>query len=255
VWGRRGGGITAPMSSSWPQALWLVRHGESVGNVAAAEAAAAGRETIDVTENEDEVDLSPRGVEQAGALGHWLAGVPADQLPTLAFTSPYLRARRTGELALRPSGLQDRIRTVTDERLRDREFGILDGLTQKGVEARFPDQAQQRRRLGKFYHRPPGGESWSDVALRLRSFTSDLRRDHDGERIVVFTHDLVVLLFRYLVEGLEKDAVVEIGRQTPVRNGGVTMYELEPGGLVLRRFNAEITPDGELRTGEHLGAR
>ncbi len=42
---------------------------------------------------------------------------------------------------------------VIDERLREREFGILDQLTTMGVRELFPEQAEFRRRLGKFYHR------------------------------------------------------------------------------------------------------
>ena len=56
-----------------------------------------------------------------------------------------------------------------DERLREKEFGILDGLTTLGIRNGFPEQADFRKILGKFYHRPPGGESWCDVILRLRS--------------------------------------------------------------------------------------
>ena len=60
-------------------------------------------------------------------------------------------------------------RFVVDERLREKEFGILDRLTRSGIEELHPDQAEFRQLLGKFYHRPPGGESWCDVILRLRS--------------------------------------------------------------------------------------
>jgi broad specificity phosphatase PhoE len=37
-----------------------------------------------------------------------------------------------------------------DERLRDRELGVLDLLTMQGVKARFPQEAERRRWLGKF---------------------------------------------------------------------------------------------------------
>ena len=65
-----------------------------------------------------------------------------------------------------------------DERLREREFGVLDRLTKVGIEERFPEQAAARAFLGKFFHRPPGGESWADVAARVRAVLVDLRLDH-----------------------------------------------------------------------------
>ncbi|MEE3921664.1 histidine phosphatase family protein [Micromonospora sp. BRA006-A] len=94
----------------------------------------------------------------------------------MAVVSPYLRAVRTAELALDGTGIPASV----DERLRDRELGVLDGLTAHGVTRRHPEEAQRRTRLGKFYYRPPGGESWTDVALRLRALLGDLRRDHEG---------------------------------------------------------------------------
>ncbi len=63
-----------------------------------------------------------------------------------------------------------------DERIRDRELGVLDLLTKRGVTTRFPAEAQRRSWLGKFYYRPPGGESWADLVLRIRSFLADLDR-------------------------------------------------------------------------------
>ena len=57
----------------------------------------------------------------------------------------------------------------TDERLRERDFGAFDGMTGAGIREQYPDEAKRRDLLGKFYYRPPGGESWADVALRIRS--------------------------------------------------------------------------------------
>src|SRR3546814_17331525 len=75
-----------------------------------------------------------------------------------------------------------------DERLREKKFGILDGLTFTGIDNIFPDQARFRQLLGKFYHRPPGGESWCDVILRLRSVLDTISRHYAGRRVMIFTH-------------------------------------------------------------------
>lgn len=55
-----------------------------------------------------------------------------------------------------------------DERLREKEFGILDGLTTRGISTLQPEQYAFRQQLGKFYHCPPGRERWCDVIFRLR---------------------------------------------------------------------------------------
>ena len=73
-----------------------------------------------------------------------------------------------------------------------------------GIEAKFPELAAQRALVGKFYFRPPGGESWCDVILRLRSVLEMLRRDHVGERVLIVAHQVIVNCFRYLLECLDE---------------------------------------------------
>ena len=62
------------MRQRWPERLWIVRHGESAGNVARDAADAAGLPMIDIAQRDVDVPLSPLGLRQAEALGHWFAG-------------------------------------------------------------------------------------------------------------------------------------------------------------------------------------
>jgi broad specificity phosphatase PhoE len=202
--------------------LILVRHGESLGNVAASNAALSGAEVIDVPARDADVDLSPVGYEQAAALGRSLKRMPAAQQPDVVWCSPYRRARRTADIALETAAWT--IPVVVDERLRDRELGILDTLTAKGVETRLPEEARRRRWLGKFYYRPPGGESWADVALRLRSLLSDIEQPSADRRILLVSHDAVILLFRYLLERLSEQQLLDIAATTTILNASLTRY-------------------------------
>ncbi|MGC4806980.1 histidine phosphatase family protein [Micromonospora sp. DT233] len=214
--------------------LWIVRHGESTANVAATEAEATGAELIGLTHRDADVPLSATGEEQARATGRWLAELPQRRRPDVAVVSPYLRAVQTAELALAGTGIP----VSRDERLRDRELGILDGLTAHGVTRRFPDEAARRTRLGKFYYRPPGGESWTDVALRLRTLLGDLRRDHADQRVLLFGHDALVFLLRYLVEGLTEAELMGLTRQHVIANCSVTGWSADADGrLVADTFN------------------
>jgi broad specificity phosphatase PhoE len=229
--------------------LGIVRHGESTGNVAAAAAETGRLEQIDIPERDADVPLSDTGREQAAAVGTWLASRP----PDVVVVSPYLRTVQTAETAL--AGLGD-IPVHRDERLRDRELGILDLLTTHGVQTRLPDEAVRRKRLGKFYYRPPGGESWADVALRLRSLLGDLRRDHDGGRVLLFGHEAIVFLLRYLIEGLDERQLMELAHDGTIANCSVTTWERSDGELRivdfakvhhLRREGAEPTHEEEVR--------
>lgn len=126
---------------------------------------------------------------------------------------------------------------VVDERLREKEFGVLDRLTKVGIEAYHPDQAEFRRLLGKFYHRPPGGESWCDVILRLRSGIEMISREYCGERVLLVGHSVVVLCLRYLLEHMTEEQILRIDRENEVANCSVTSY----------RFDETATPRGKLR--------
>ncbi|MDO9487913.1 MAG: phosphoglycerate mutase family protein, partial [Sphingomonadaceae bacterium] len=86
------------MRQRWPSKLWVVRHGQSAGNVARELADAAGAAMIDIDHRDMDVPLSELGEEQARSLGRWFAAMPADERPEVVLASPYVRAVRTAEL-------------------------------------------------------------------------------------------------------------------------------------------------------------
>jgi broad specificity phosphatase PhoE len=215
--GRRGG---------WPAELLLVRHGESAGNVARDHAEAGGHHVIALQERDMDVPLSARGERQAEALGRWLADL-GRRRPTVVLASPYLRACETARIAATTADL--RVPVHLDERLREREFGLLDGLTTGGIAARFPAEAERRAKVGKFYHRPPGGESWADVGLRVRSALDTVVREHPGERVMVVAHQVVVHMFRYVLEHLTEAEVLAMSRSRELANCSVTTFVRQRG--------------------------
>ncbi|WP_328459862.1 histidine phosphatase family protein [Actinoplanes sp. NBC_00393] len=210
--------------------LAVVRHGLSTGNVTAEQAETGGAEAIDIPERDADVPLTDLGREQAEAVGRLLA----KHEPRLAVVSPYLRTRQTAETALKGSGIE----MIVDERLRDRELGILDLLTGRGVQARLPDEARRRARLGKFYYRPPGGESWADVLLRLRALLREIRADYPGERVVLFAHEATVLMVRYLAEGLSEPELMALAKQTTIANCSVSSWRRSGDRMEPELFNS-----------------
>jgi ribonuclease H / adenosylcobalamin/alpha-ribazole phosphatase len=228
------------MAQTWPSVLWLVRHGQSAGNVARDLATAQGHHRIPLTIRDVDVPLSDLGREQAASLGKWFAR--RGELPDVVLASPYLRARQTAEVFRAHGGCEPDEPICLDERLREKEFGILDGLTTKGIAEFEPQQAEFRHLLGKFYHRPPGGESWVDVIFRLRSLLDTVSLHYGGRRVLVCAHQVVVLCLRYVIEGLGEEDVLAIDRAGDVSNCGVTEYRFDPaagkdGGLVLAAYN------------------
>ncbi|RZI69856.1 MAG: histidine phosphatase family protein [Pseudomonas sp.] len=236
--------VTPSGRQRWPERLWIVRHGESSGNVARDMAHAARLPQIDTLGRDVDVPLSSRGQTQAAALGRWFA----DQSirPNVVLASPYLRARQTAELMHAAGGVDAAPGDfILDERLREKEFGILDRLTRYGIEAQHPDQAEMRRILGKFYHRPPGGESWCDVILRLRGALDTISLHHAGARVLIVAHQVVVLCLRYLLEQMTEEQILAVDSKGDVVNCSVTEYGYDPnagphGGLVLQAYNFTV---------------
>ena len=146
--------------------------------------------------------------------------------------------------------------------MREKELGALNRLTRFGIRQRFPEEVERRRAIGKLYYRPPGGESWCDVLLRLRAVLDTIARDYAGERLVVVSHQVIVTCARYVLERLDEEQLLAIDRERPVPNCSVTAYDI--AGEPLRNrplrpslvyFVAPLTDEGEPVTVEHDAAR
>ncbi|CAN5329109.1 histidine phosphatase family protein [soil metagenome] len=213
-----------------PRELVLVRHGESLGNLADAKARDEGADRLDLDDRDADVALSEAGKQQARAVARWLS--ESGEVPTLVVSSPYARALATAVEVC--SGLD--IEVTLDERLRERDLGVLNGLTGQGIRAEHADEAARSDRLGKFYYQPPSGESWADVVLRVRSLLQDLRAGYHDDRVWLFAHQAVIMSFRYVLDSLTEEELLQIDRTVPVPNCSLTTYRRQDGGLVLVRF-------------------
>jgi len=237
----------ATVEQKWPQVLWIVRHGQSAGNVAREAAEAAARPLIDIATRDMDTPLSALGERQARALGHWFGEMPLECRPTVVLSSPYLRALQTTRLVLEVAGIDAEGLTVqADERLREKEFGVLDRLTKVGIRQKYPELSEQRTHVGKFYFRPPGGESWCDVLLRLRSILDTMTREYRRQRVLIVGHQVIVNCVRYLLERMDETQIMSIDKLADVPNCSVTSYEFDPSagraGKLLPRLVNFVAP-------------
>ena len=235
-----------------PQVVWLVRHGESMGNVADAHAqqAKAGRLELDV--RDPDVPLSDTGRVQAEALGKWLAELPEDERPTAVLSSPFTRAahhRAAGHREPRHPGAHRRAAAGAGlRRLRRHD------------RRRHPRAVPRRGRSGATCSASsttgrPGGESWADVALRIRSVLATEGLRYDCERLLIVAHQAVIMVFRYVLEELTEQELLEVDKEEQVANASLTRYDRDADGNlradVVQRGRA---PDRRGRGG-HRGAR
>lgn len=214
-----------------PEQLVLVRHGESCGNLADAQARERGAERLDLSARDADVELSDTGRRQADAVAAWLREHP-DLRPDVALSSPYRRAAETAERAVKELDVD----LIFDERLRERDLGVFDGLTGTGIRAEYPEEAERRTKLGKFYYQPPSGESWCDVVFRIRTLFTDLRETFDGANVWLFTHQAVITSFRYVLEDLSEHELMEIDAGHQLANASMTRYCRGEGGFELLSY-------------------
>lgn len=162
--------------------LLLVRHGETAWN---AEHRIQGH--LDIP-------LSPSGIRQAARLAVRLSGEPIDAI----YSSELARAWLTAE----PLAARLGVPIVAETRLRERNFGIFEGLTLDEIANRHPDGFRQWR------EREPnwaidGGESGQQLIDRVLAALHDIVACHRGGTVLAVTHGGVL------------DVVYRAARQLP----------------------------------------
>ena len=235
---------------SGPTELVLVRHGESRGNVADRDAQQLKALRLELEVRDADMPLSDLGVQQATAVGRHLASQPDDAQPTAVLSSPYARALETARGIVDAAGLE--LDIELDERVRERELGVFDGLTGEGIRRLHPEEATRRQWVGKFLYRPPSGESWADVVLRVRQLMLNISLSPGAyERLWVVTHQAVILAFRLALEGLTEAQVLDIDRGQPLPNCSTTRYRCGTDGRWQLEAFADASPIEGLAAQSH----
>jgi len=156
-----------PFPLARPTRLCVVRHGETDWN--------AGKRI----QGQIDIPLSALGHAQARATGNALQ----DEGFAALYSSDLIRARQTAEATAHLAHLPLQL----SPGLRERHYGIFEGLTYEEAAARFPQEyARHHARDPRFV--PEGGESLLDLAARIGKTCEDIARRHAGEAVVLFTH-------------------------------------------------------------------
>ena len=179
--------------------LILIRHGETLWN------------TEHRMQGQQDSPLTARGVWQARRLG--------ERLKTLAFTALYSsdlgRALRTAQGIAQATGHA----IVEDDRLRERHFGVFEGMTRAEMQAHDPG-VYQRFLSRDPHYAVPGGESPSAFFERCRTALEALAARHVGETIAVVTHGLVLDCAWRAATGL----ALETERPVPLINASLNWF-------------------------------
>ena len=157
----------------------VVRHGETRWNL---EQRIQGQGDSPLTES---------GRAQAEAIARRIAAAPAFDV---LVASDLGRAHDTARPIARATGLAIRL----DPRLRERHFGIGEGLTYDEVGERFPGAFRSEGAIDPDYA-IPGGESRRRFHERVARAFEALAAEHPDARIIVVTHGgVLATLYRHI---------------------------------------------------------
>lgn len=201
----------------------FVRHGETLWH---AENRYAGSTDIALTEH---------GHAQSRALADW-----AEQADlTAIFASPLTRSQETARDSAARTGLP----VSVDQRLRELDFGIAEGLTRAEMQQRFPDHLAAFRADPVTNHFPKG-ENPHEASDRYLAFLTDLQADHHEGRVLVVGHSTAIRLALCRMLGLP---LRQYRRTFPfLANCALNEVVLRNGVPSLLTLNRPVTP-GELK--------
>lgn len=180
-----------------PQRIYLVRHGESEGNV---------DKTTHFRKPDHAIELTHKGHQQAEEAGsflrqHFLEAGLLDG-PIRLWNSPYKRTRQTAEGIIRGTGQNVFRDQYEDISLREQQFGLFDGYEEQELASKFPLEHAHYKKCedfsGRFYAMMPLGESRCQVAERVKPFFGTLVRDaesKDIQTVVIVSHGVTMRAF------------------------------------------------------------
>ena len=168
-----------------PERIFIVRHGQSIGNVDKS----VYKDTPDYA-----IQLTDKGKQQALDIGTKLKEIISEETVQF-YVSPMWRTRQTYAYIRKsfPSIYPDIYKYYEDPRLREQEWGMsMEGYRHKLEE--------YRDSYGHFYYRfRDGGESCADVFDRASDFLNTMHRDFEKRdfphNAIVVTHGMTMRLF------------------------------------------------------------
>ena len=198
----------------WPKKLVLVRHAESDGNVLTTE------ERTKCELSTQNYRLTERGRAQAKITGAYLRKRFGEF--DHYYTSYYRRAIETLEL------MYPAVRRKEDPRLAEAQRGVYHSMTREEMAQHMPWELRRKEKEGLYHYRPPGGENWPDIELRIHSFLGTLARDYYGQKVLIVVHGHWLILFQQLIHHFSIAEAVRRYHEHLAPNASITIYGSTP---------------------------
>ena len=191
--------------------LMLVRHGETEWNVQRR------------YQGQSDVPLSEFGRQQAVLIAERLAGQTFD----VVYASDLKRAWETASIIANRSNLE----VISEPRLRELKFGILEGLTFEEAEEKYPEMIAAW--LEDFNNTPEGGETINQFNARIVALLDDLKDKHDEQVVLLVGHGGSLSEILRVVLGLSRQKRWYI----EMENASLSEVSIAEDYISLRRLN------------------
>ena len=199
-----------------------IRHGETAWNAQSR------------LQGQLDIPLNALGRAQAATL----AGALRDEGLVAVYASDLGRAWQTAQALAVPLGLP----LVADPGLRERGFGLLEGLTYAEIDRHWPDLARRWRSREPGFA-PEGGESLDTFQARCVAVASRLAAAHAGQAIALVCHGGVLDCLYRAATRVPLDAP----RSWVLGNAGINRLLCTPQGFTLVGWNDAAHLDGLAR--------
>jgi len=194
-----------------PVRITAVRHGETDWNLDTR------------IQGQLDIDLNPHGHWQARRIGAALA----DSGLTHIYSSDLARARNTAHAIAAHTGIAKRA-VALDQGLRERAFGVFEGLTHAEIATLWPQDALRwQQRVPDWA--PRGGESALQLHRRVADTVAHIAARHPGEHIALVAHGGVLDMMYRIATGQAVNAV----RTWSLGNCTINRLLWTPQGLML----------------------
>lgn len=168
--------------------------------------------------------LNERGRNQAEQVVARLVDLPI----TAAYISPSRRVQETASPSLKALGLTP---TVVRE-LRERDFGVWEGLTNEEIDQQFPD-GRKTLVSNPMTYAPEGGENLIVFGRRIDGFVKEMNKKHEGQMVLLFTHVGPIRMAVTSAIGIP----ITHYRRLVVANGSLTRVDYTPSWPNLMMFS------------------
>jgi probable phosphoglycerate mutase len=173
--------------------------------------------------------LDQSGYAQAERLAAWASNVGL----TAIWCSPLSRARETAAPAARATRLEPHI----EQRLREIDFGQVEGKTIAEAETLFPEEIR-RFRIDPVTFPLPGGEDPHQAALRGVSALREIALANPDGRVLVVAHNTLIRLTLCSLFGIPLARYRTV--LPAVRNATLTEIQFENENASLIQYNSPL---------------